>query len=149
AIWRAPMLSVIGSIEARLPFGLGAGGRVQEAARNFAEGTDSLRVGRLWLLALAWTVVTWVLGTAATWAGALALGIHLELAAVLCWVFLTNTSQAGPSSPGYVGVSHAPPPLALTTFGFAPATAVGIALLTHAFSYATLVVCGVIALWFG
>ena len=149
AIWRAPMLNLIGNIEARLPFGLGARGRIRDAAQNFAEGTDSLRVGRLWLSALAWTALTWFLGTAATWAGALALGVQLELAPVLFWMILTNSSQAVPSSPGYVGVYHAATTLALTAFGIDPATAVGIALITHALSYASLVVAGLIALWFG
>jgi uncharacterized protein (TIRG00374 family) len=149
AIWRTPMLGAIGNVEARLPFGLGAHGRIQEAVRNFAEGTDSLRVGRLWFAALAWTALTWVLGTAATWAGALALGVQPGLAAVLFWMILTNASQAVPSSPGYVGVYHAATWAALTAFGVDSETAIAIAVITHAFSYAFLVVAGLVSLWFG
>jgi len=93
--------------------------------------------------------VTWVLGTAATWAGALALGVQLGLPALLFWMILTNASQAVPSSPGYVGVYHAATTLALTAFGVDPVAAVSIALITHAFSYASLVVAGLVALWFG
>jgi uncharacterized protein (TIRG00374 family) len=149
AIWRKPTLDLIGHVESRLPFGLGARGRIQEAARNFAEGTDSLRVGRLWALALAWTVVIWVLGTLATMAGMRALDVEPALPAALMVMVLTNSSQAVPSSPGYVGVYHAAATLALTQFGVDPATAIGIALITHAFSYAALVVAGLVALWFG
>ncbi|MBV9595540.1 MAG: flippase-like domain-containing protein, partial [Chloroflexi bacterium] len=52
-------------------------------------------------------------------------------------------------SPGYVGVYHAAATLALTAFGVDPATALGIALITHAFSYGSLVVAGLIGLWTG
>jgi hypothetical protein len=54
-----------------------------------------------------------------------------------------------PSSPGYVGVYHAAATLALTAFGVDPSTALGIALITHAFSYGSLVIVGMIALWTG
>jgi uncharacterized membrane protein YbhN (UPF0104 family) len=62
---------------------------------------------------------------------------------------LTSTGQAVPSSPGYVGVYHAAAALALTAFGVDPATALGVAVVTHAFSYGSLVIVGLIALWTG
>ena len=46
------------AIEARLPFGLGQRIRLEHAATQFAEGTDSLRVPRLWVPLLGWTAVT-------------------------------------------------------------------------------------------
>jgi uncharacterized membrane protein YbhN (UPF0104 family) len=71
------------------------------------------------------------------------------LAAILFVVVLTSTGQAVPSSPGYVGVYHAASVLALTAFGVDTATALGIALITHALSYGSLVVVGLVALWTG
>jgi uncharacterized protein (TIRG00374 family) len=149
AIWRKQTLMFVGLVERILPFGVGPRMRLRDAAANFAEGTDSLRYGRLWLLLLTWTAVTWLFSIASTAAGMAALSVPLNFAAVLFVVVLTSTGQAVPSSPGYVGVYHAAATLALTAFGVDPATAVGVALITHAFSYATLVIAGVVALWTG
>jgi uncharacterized protein (TIRG00374 family) len=149
AVWRAPTLRLVGMVERRLPFGLGKRLPLEHAARHFAEGTDSLRVPRLWVLLLGWTAVTWLFAIGTTLAGTLALGVQPGIAALLFVVVLTSTGQAVPSSPGYVGVYHAAATVALTAFGVDTATAVGIALITHAFSYGPLVVVGLIALWTG
>jgi uncharacterized protein (TIRG00374 family) len=149
AIWRKQTLMFVGLVERILPFGVGPRLRLRDAAANFAEGTDALRYGRLWLLLLGWTAFTWVFSIASTAAGMAALSVPLNLAAVLFVVVLTSTGQAVPSSPGYVGVYHAAATLALTTFGVDPATAFGVALITHAFSYGSLVIAGVLALWTG
>jgi uncharacterized protein (TIRG00374 family) len=149
AVWRGPTLALVGWLERRVPFGLGPRLRLQEAARHFAEGTDALRHTRLWLWLLGWTAVTWLFSIGSTLAGTLALGVQPGLAAVLFVVVLTSTGQAVPSSPGYVGVYHAAATLALTAFGVDTASALGIALITHAFSYGPLVVAGLLALWTG
>jgi uncharacterized protein (TIRG00374 family) len=149
AIWRAPTLLFVGLVEKLIPFGVGSRLHLQDAARHFAEGTDALRVPRLWVGLLGWTLVTWLFSIGSTWAGTLALGVQPGLAAILFVVVLTSTGQAVPSSPGYVGVYHAAAVVALTTFGVDAATALGIALITHAFSYGTLVIAGMIALWTG
>jgi uncharacterized membrane protein YbhN (UPF0104 family) len=149
AVWRAPTLRLVMAVEARLPFGAGQRLRLEQAARQFAEGTDSLREPGLWVRLLFWTVLTWLLAVGSNWAGTLSLGVQPGLAAVLFLLVLTSTGQAVPSSPGYVGVFHAAAFLALTTFGVDQATAVGIALITHAFSYGCLVIAGLIALWTG
>ena len=149
AIWRRPTLMFVGMVEKALPFGVGPRLRLQQAASDFAEGTDSLKVPALWVGLLGWTLVTWLFSIGSTWAGVLALGVPLGLPAVLLVVVLTSTGQAVPSSPGYVGVYHAASVLALTYFGVDPATALGVALITHAFSYGTLVVSGMVALWTG
>lgn len=149
AIWRRPTLMFVAMVENALPFGVGPRLRLHDAARDFAEGTDSLKVPSLWIGLLGWTAVTWVFSIGSTWAGAVALGVQPGLAAILFVVVLTSTGQAVPSSPGYVGVYHAASVLALTAFGVDPATALGVALITHAFSYGTLVVAGMVALWTG
>lgn len=149
AIWREPTLGVLGLIEKWLPLELGKRLQLRATAQHFAEGTDSLRVPRLWLVLLGWTAVTWVFSIGSTIGGTLALGVQPGLAALLFVVVLTSTGQAVPSSPGYVGVYHAAATLALTAFGVDAATALGIALITHAFSYGSLVVVGLIALWTG
>jgi len=149
AIWREPTLALVGLVERYLPFGIGARFNLQAAVRHFAEGTDALRDPRLWLLLLGWTLVTWLCSLGSTVAGTLALGIQPGLPALLFLIVLTSTGQAVPSSPGYVGVYHAAAVLALTAFGVDAATALGIALITHAFSYGSLVIVGLIALWTG
>ena len=91
----------------------------------------------------------WKSSLASGWAGTQAVGADVGLPALLLLAVLTSAGQSVPSSPGYVGVYHAASTFALTAFGVDPATAVGIALITHAFSYASLVVAGLISLWFG
>src|ERR1051326_2650910 len=115
AIWREPTLTLVGLIERYFPFGLGARLHLRDAALHFAEGTDSLRVGRLWALLLAWTLITWLFSIGSTLAGMLSLNVPANMAAVLFVVVLTSTGQAVPSSPGYVGVYHAAATFALTT----------------------------------
>ena len=149
AVWRAPTLKVVGFIAQHVPFSLGRRLRLEHAATQFAEGTDSLRQVRLWVPLLAWTAITWAFSIGSGWAGALALGLQPGLAALVFLIVLTSTGQAVPSSPGYVGVYHAAAVLALTQFGVDPATALGVAVLTHALSYGSLVVVGLIALWTG
>jgi uncharacterized protein (TIRG00374 family) len=149
AVWREPTLALVARIERLLPRPLTRRVGLEQAARHFAEGTDSLREPRLWALLLGWTAVTWVCSYGSTWAGAQALGVEPGISALLFVVVLTSTGQAVPSSPGYVGVYHAAAVLAYTQFGVDPATALGIALITHALSYGSLVVVGLIALWTG
>jgi uncharacterized protein (TIRG00374 family) len=149
AVWREPTLRFVSMLEKLIPFQAGERLGLARAARQFASGTDSLRVPRLWLLLLLWTAVTWVFSVASAWMGSLALGAQPGLPALLFLTVLTSTGQAVPSSPGYVGVFHAAATLALTTFGIDAVTALGIAVITHAFSYGTLVVAGLISLWTG
>jgi uncharacterized protein (TIRG00374 family) len=149
AVWRTTTLRLVRFIADRLPFGLGRRLGVEHAARQFAEGTDSLRSANVWVWALIWTTITWLFGFASSLAGTLALGVNPGVAALLFWMSLTSAGQAVPSSPGYIGVYHAAAFVALTSFGVDQTSAVGIALITHAFSYGSLVVAGLIALWTG
>lgn len=149
AIFRPPTLRLLQFVQDRLPFGLDRRVPLASAAAQFAEGTDSLRVPRLWIPLLGWTTLTWLFSLASGWAGSSALGVHPGLPALLFLTVLTSTGQAVPSSPGYVGVYHAAATAALTAFGVDTATAFGIALITHAFSYGSLVIVGLFALWTG
>jgi uncharacterized protein (TIRG00374 family) len=149
AVWRSPTLRLVGFVERRLPFGVGRRLQLEQAIAQFAAGTDSLRQPGLWVPLLGWTTVTWCFAVVTSWVGCLALNVQPELPAVLFLIVLTSSSQAVPSSPGYVGVYHYFAAKALTTFGVEDNTAVGIALITHAFSYGPLVVMGLIALWTG
>jgi uncharacterized protein (TIRG00374 family) len=149
AVWREPTLRFVRFFQDSLPFRAGERLRLEAMARQFAEGTDSLRVWRLWIPLLAWTALTWLCSLVSTWAGLEALDVHPGIAAVLFVLVLTSSGQAVPSSPGYVGVFHAAATAALVAFGVDPATALACAILLHAFTYGTLVVLGLIALWTG
>jgi uncharacterized protein (TIRG00374 family) len=149
AIWRAPTLRLVGFVESHLPLGLGARLRLELAARQFAEGTDCLRVPRVWLLLVTWTTITWMFAVSSGFCGALALGVLPGLPALLFLTVLTSTGQAVPSSPGYVGVYHAAATVALTAFGVDAASAFAIAFVTWAATYGSLVASGLIALWTG
>lgn len=149
AIWRAPTLALVKLVEDHLPLELGHRLRLAQSARDFAEGTDSLRSARLCALLLSWTFVTWMCAIGSSWAGMAAMGIEPRLAPLLFVIVLTSTGQAVPSSPGYVGVYHVAAVAALTTFGVDQASALAFAVITHAFSYGSLVIAGLIALWTG
>lgn len=147
AVWREPTLRLVRLVERLLPFGLGRRVGLAKAVAQFAAGTDSLRVGRLWPAMLGWTGLAWVAAFAAVWAGAAALGQPLGWPALFFWLVLTSTGQAVPSSPGYVGVYHAAAVAALAAYGVETSTALAMAVLTHALSYGGLVVMGLIAMW--
>jgi glycosyltransferase 2 family protein len=149
AIWREPTLLFVKIFELRLPFHAGERLGLEKMARQFAEGTDSLRVPRLWVPMLGWTALTWLCSLGTGWTGAAALGVHLELAPLVLALVLTSISQSVPSSPGYVGVYHAAVSFALRSFNVDETTALAIAVVTHAFTYGSLVVFGLIAFWTG
>lgn len=149
AVWRSPTLRLVRLIEEGLPFNLGRRLRLEHAATQFAEGTDSLRSAHLWPPLLGWTALTWACSLLTAWAGCFALGVQPGVAALLFLLVLTSSGQAVPSSPGYIGVYHYLATVALTTFGVDATTAFGIAIIIHAFSYGPLVILGLIALWTG
>jgi uncharacterized protein (TIRG00374 family) len=149
AIWRTPTLRFVALVERLVPLGIARKLHLERAARSFAQGTDSLRERRLWLLLLAWTTITWLCAIASSWAALAAVGIPFGWAPLLFVIVLTSTGQAVPSSPGYVGVYHAAAWFALTTFGVDSDSAAAFAIVTHALSYSTLVIVGLIALWAG
>jgi uncharacterized membrane protein YbhN (UPF0104 family) len=149
ALWRDPTLKVVGRVERALPLNLGSRLHLVDSIRHFAEGTDSLREPRVWVSVLAWTAVTWTCALASTMAGMLALDVHLPFEAVVLVVVATSTLQAVPSSPGYVGVYQFAVTEALAFFGVDRNTGLGIAILTWGFSYGSLVIVGLIALWTG
>jgi uncharacterized protein (TIRG00374 family) len=149
AIWRTPTLRVVGMAEQFIPFGAGRRAGLVRMAAEFAEGTDALRVPRLWIPMLFWTAVTWATAIASAWAGALAVGLALGIPALTFMTVVTSSGQAVPSSPGYVGVYHGAVVVALAAFGVDRASALGTAVITHAFTYGSLVVVGLIALWLG
>jgi len=149
ALWRTPTLRVVAFVESRLPLGLASRLRPELVARQFAEGTDSLRVGRVWVLLLAWTAITWGFALASGWFGALAFGVQLSLPALLFLTVLASTGQAVPSSPGYVGVYQAAATFAMTAFGVDVASAIAISIVSWGVTYGTLVAVGLLALWTG
>lgn len=148
AVWREPTLRLLARVEGWLPFGVGRRLGLVRIARQFAEGTDSLRVRRLWLPMLGWSAVAWGFSLLGAWAGTAAVGISLSLPAITFLVVFTSAGQAVPSSPGYVGVYHAAAVFAMhNVFGVPQADALGSAILMHALLYGTLVVAGLLAMW--
>jgi uncharacterized protein (TIRG00374 family) len=149
AVWRRPTLALVEIAERLMPFGLGKRLRLEHAARQFAEGTDSLRDLRLWVPLLGWTTITWLFALGTGWAGAAALGLFPGFAALAFALVVASWGQAVPSSPGYVGVYHFAVTEALKTFGVDATSALATAVLTHALTYGSLVIMGLVALWTG
>ena len=149
AIWRTPALRLLEGLESAVPGDLARRIGVARMAAQLAESIDCLRSPGLWPPLLGWTAAVWGMPILGAWAGLQALGIESSPAALLFLTVVTATGQAVPSSPGYVGVYHAAAVLALTTFGLDQASALGGAILIHVFTYGTLVVAGLVALWVG
>jgi uncharacterized protein (TIRG00374 family) len=149
AVWRRPTLALVKIVERLMPFGVGRRLRLEHAAGQFAEGTDSLRDPRLWVPLLGWTTVTWLFALGTGWAGAAALGLFPGLAALVFALVVASWSQAVPSSPGYVGVYHFAITEAFKSFGVDATSALAVAILTHALTYGSLVIMGLLALWTG
>lgn len=149
AVWRTRMLALLGWMEGLLPARIRRYLPIARLAAQFGEGTDALRVPRLWVGLLGWTFASWVLSFPQIMFSALALGVHLPLSAQAFQILLTSTGQAVPSSPGYVGVYEAASQLALSAFGVPTDQGLAIALVSHVVSYGTVIVLGLISFWQG
>ena len=119
-------------------------------ARQFAEGTDSLRVPRLWVPMLGWTALTWLCSLGTAWTGAAALGVYPGLAAAGA---RAGDHQHRPGRALEPRLCRRLPRRACRwrcySFGVDETTALAIAVVTHAFTYGSLVIFGLIAFWTG
>lgn len=147
AWWPGPVLRLAAELERHLPGPLARRVPLARLARDVALGTSALAVPSLWLPLLGWSAVVWLCSLPSIWLGGLALGTFLSGASTMFTVVVTSTGQAVPSSPGYVGVYQAAVTFALESFGLGAAVALGVAVLTWAFTYVPLVLAGIGLMW--
>lgn len=96
---------------------------------------------------LAWSFVIW-LGTALQFYLVMqAAGLRLPFTAALTTLCLTTLGMVVPSSPGYLGVFEYITVVALSLFAVGREDALGYALILHGFSYGSLAILGLAALW--
>jgi glycosyltransferase 2 family protein len=120
--------------------------RTERAAASLVRGAASLRDPWLALIALALTIVSWLLLALSTWV--LMLGFDLgvsALAGVLVSVAI-GLSLILPSSPAAVGVFETAALVALKAYGVEKSDALSYALVLHAVNFFPYVALGVVVL---
>jgi uncharacterized protein (TIRG00374 family) len=112
-----------------------------------ADGVAALGSWRRAIGVLAWSFVIWLATALQFHLIMQAAELRLPFTAALTALCLTSLGMVVPSSPGYVGVFEYITVVALSLFAVGPESALGYALLLHAFSYVSLAILGVAALW--
>jgi glycosyltransferase 2 family protein len=129
---------------ARLPFLSAA--RVEAAVRNLTQGVIVLRNTRLGLLALALTVLSWIVLGMSFWLLTLGFGFGLPPLVGLLVVIATGLSHLLPSAPAGVGVFEAAAIVALAAYDVPQAPALSYALVAHALNVLPFVLAGLVLL---
>ena len=120
--------------------------RAEHAVANMMRGVAGLTRSRTALVALAWTVVSWLVLAVSFWLVMKCFGLGLPLMAGILVVIATSLSLALPSSPGALGVFEAAVVLSLAAYGVPPAEALSYALVLHAMNFFAFLIAGVFAL---
>jgi glycosyltransferase 2 family protein len=116
--------------------------RGRDALLAFAGGLGALRSPRRFLAVFAWTLLHWLVASAAFWMGFKALGITVPASASLFLQGLIALGVALPSSPGFFGVFEAFAKAGLGVYGVAPALAVSWAVGYHLLSFIPITALG-------
>jgi uncharacterized membrane protein YbhN (UPF0104 family) len=115
-------------------------------AASFVRGAASLRDPRLAAVALALTVVSWLVLSASSWVLLYGFDVpHTPLAGILVTI-ATGLSLVLPSSPGAVGVYEAAALVALRAYGAPKTDALPYALVLHAVNLFPYVAAGAFVL---
>ena len=118
---------------------------VHDTLAHLIDGFALLR-GRLGLMLVLISLISWGGVAAVAWTAAQAVGLAVPTSAIVFAVIVSTLGMLLPSSPGYIGVFHAAVVLALEPFQVPKDLAFTFALVWHAVNYLTLSGAGVAAL---
>jgi uncharacterized protein (TIRG00374 family) len=146
ARWQDRPLRLLLRPLARLPFV--SRERTDAAAKNVVHGLAGLRRGRLALVAIVLTTLSWVAIGISAWLLLLGFdpGRDLSPAAGILVVIATGVAMILPSSPAAVGVFEAAVLVALRAYDVPEAGALSYALVLHALNFFPYVVAGLVVL---
>ena len=105
--------------------------RLGRTASNLIHGLAGVRRPRLTLVALAWTVLSWLGLALSTWFVLRAFDLGLSPLAAVLTVVAINLALILPSSPAAVGVFEAATLVALSAYGVSSSEALPVALVLH------------------
>lgn len=108
----------------------------------FSVGLQSLRPGPHLAPLLAWTLVIWLVTTAAVWAALHAGGLVLPFSAALTVLAFSGIGVSIPSAPGYVGTLQFFVVQALAIYAVTGVEAVSFSFLYHASSFIPMTLLG-------
>jgi glycosyltransferase 2 family protein len=106
--------------------------RARRVADNAVHGLATLRVTRLFAIAVAVTAASWLMLAGSTWLLLLGTDLDVGFGAALLVVVATNLVLVLPSSPAALGAFEAAAVLALAAYGVEREEALSFALVLHA-----------------
>lgn len=121
---------------------------IWQFVNHLIDGFAVVREPRPLLVAIFWSIYTWVFSSILTWLTLFAMGLNLPFtAAVLVQVLVALAVTVAPS-PGQLGVFHLTAVFTLTTFfGADSSTALAFAFVLHGLTYLWLMGLGVFFAW--
>jgi glycosyltransferase 2 family protein len=120
--------------------------RARRVAVNAVHGLATLRLSRLFAIALAVTAASWLAVAASTWLLLLGTDLDVGYGAALLVVVATNLVLVLPSSPAALGTFEAAAVLALAAYEVERAEALSFALVMHALNALPYILVGYVAL---
>ncbi len=142
--YRAPLAATESPTEKSL------GEKLRSRARDFFsrlhEGMYLLRGPRVWLGALAWSLVADAAHAASIGLALAAVGAHVHPSLWFAVVLVNRVAGVIPSTPGQFGVLESGMALVLSAFGVDPARALACAVLVHAAHFIPVTAIGLVEL---
>ena len=120
--------------------------KIFELAEHLMDGLATLRDGRMMVLVIFSSLLSWTLESSTYWIVMQAFDFQVSFFVLLLVVGFGNLSTILPSTAGYVGTFHAVAILTLTAFGVDQLLAGSYALVMHATLWTPMVVAGFIYL---
>ena len=118
---------------------------VYQALGHLIDGFATLR-GRLGLVLIALSLLSWFGSVAVGWCVAQAFDMSVPVTAIAFALVVVALGMVVPSSPGYIGVFHYLVTVALAPFGVPKDLALSFALVWHGLNYVVLSVVGLVAM---
>jgi len=119
---------------------------LRRMADSLIDGFSGITTPRLGVPLLLWSVIIWGLISAYFWIVLLAFESGQPYVAGVGVASITALGMTIPSSPGYIGVFEFLTRETMVLFGMAPDTALGYALVAHAFNYVVLCLLGLVGM---
>lgn len=123
--------------------------RLQQAAAELTRGLSGLRVPRVALGALAWTIAGWLMSALVAFSLTFALRLHLDFSAALLIAVAVGLAMILPAPPAAIGVFEGAVLLALRPFAVSHSAALSYALVLHVVNFAPLVLLGILVAHLG
>ncbi|MEO8245859.1 MAG: lysylphosphatidylglycerol synthase transmembrane domain-containing protein [Chloroflexota bacterium] len=120
--------------------------RLRAVATDFAKALGGSSRRRAIVVAVAVSLVAWLVDGMSFWLAGIALGVHIDYPAALVVSGFAVLGTAIPSAPGYVGTFELAAAAMATAIGVSGASALALAIVAHVMVLATVTVGGLVSL---